>query len=206
MKQFLYAARPLVFDALGVIVFAALVALHVDVIVAAVAGTAVAVAIVLWELLRGRAVPALQWISLALVLVSTAATWLTHDARFVMGKPSVIYLLIGAVMLKRGWMNRYVPPESLPLIEDRMTLFGYAWAGLMFLTAIANLVVAVWFTADWPAFVAVFPLATKIGLFLLQFVVVKATARRRIAERDGARKAAGFPADGPSSAAPADGA
>ena len=57
----------------------------------------VAVAIVLWELLRGRAVPALQWISLALVLVSTAATWLTHDARFVMGKPSVIYLLIGAV-------------------------------------------------------------------------------------------------------------
>ncbi|MBN9077739.1 MAG: intracellular septation protein [Rhizobiales bacterium 65-79] len=181
MKQFLYAVRPLVFDALGVIVFAVLVALKVDFIIAAVAGAAVAAAIVLWEIVRGRSVPPLQWISLALVLLSTAATYLTNDPRFVMAKPSVVYLVVGAVMLKRGWMNRYVPPASLPLIEDRMTFFGYVWAGLMFLTAVLNLVVAVWFTGDWPAFIGFFPLASKIALFLLQFATIKATARRRLA-------------------------
>jgi intracellular septation protein len=181
MKNLLAAAKPLIYDSLGVIVFAVLVALKVNFLAAAVAGAAIAVAIVVSDLVRGRPVPTLQWISLALVLISTAATYLTNDPRFVMGKPSVIYLAVGVAMLKRGWMNRYVPAESLHLIEDRMTLFGYVWAGLMFLTAILNLVIAVWFTAYWAGFIAAFPLASKIALFAVQFANVKATARRRVA-------------------------
>jgi intracellular septation protein A len=184
MKNFLYAVRPLIYDSLGVIVFAILVMLGADILIAAITGAAIAAAIVLLDLVRHRPVPVLQWISLVLMLVSTAATYLTNDPRFVMGKPSIVYLIVGCVMLKRGWMNRYVPEESLSLIEDRMTLFGYIWAGLMFLTAILNLVIAVWFTASWPEFIAVFPLASKIVLFLIHFAIIRITARRRLAERD----------------------
>lgn len=184
MKNFLYAVRPLIYDSLGVIVFAVLVMLKVDVLIAAITGAAIAAGIVLSDIVRRRPVPALQWISLALVLLSTAAAYLTNDPRFVMGKPSIVYLIVGCVMLKRGWMNRYVPEESLPLIEDRMTLFGYIWAGLMFLTAILNLIIAVWFTARWPEFIATFPLASKIALFLIQFAGIRITARRRLAARE----------------------
>jgi intracellular septation protein A len=184
MKNFLYAVRPLIYDSLGVIIFAILVMLGTDVLIAAITGAGIAAAIVLLDLVRHRPVPALQWISLVLMLVSTAATYLTNDPRFVMGKPSIVYLIVGCVMLKRGWMNRYVPEESLPLIEDRMTLFGYIWAGLMFLTAILNLIIAVWFTARWPEFIAVFPLASKIALFLIHFASIRITTRRRLAERD----------------------
>ena len=183
MKNFLYAVRPLVYDSLGIIVFAVLVMLDTDVLVAAVAGLVIAAAIVFLDLARRRPVPALQWISLLLMLVSTVATYLTNDPRFVMAKPSVVYLIVGCVMLKPGWMNRYVPEDSLPLIGDRMTLFGFVWAGLMFLTALLNLIVAVWFTASRPEFIAVFPLASKIVLFLIHFAIIRMTARRRLAER-----------------------
>ena len=130
IKPLLYAAGPLVFDSLGVIVFAVLMAMKVDVIVATAAGAAVACAVVGWEIVRRRPVAALQWLSLGLVLVSAGATVLTHDPRFVMAKPTVIYALVGSAMLRRGWMNRYVPPEELAVVEDLMTRFGYAWAGL----------------------------------------------------------------------------
>jgi intracellular septation protein A len=182
MKNFLYAVRPLIYDSLGIIVFAVLVMLDTDVLAAAIAGVVVAAAIVLLDLVRRRPVPVLQWISLVLMLVSTAATYLTNDPRFVMAKPSAVYLIVGCVMLKPGWMNRYVPPESLPLIGDRMTFFGFVWAGLMFLTAVLNVIVAVWFTAGWPEFIAVFPLASKIALFLVHFAIIRITARRRLAE------------------------
>jgi intracellular septation protein len=111
------------------------------------------------------------------VVISATATFLTNDPRFVMAKPSVIYTIVGTFLLRRGWMNRYVPAQFLPLIEDRMTAFGYVWAGLMFLTAAANLVVAFAFTASWPAFIAIFPLSTKIALFAVQYVSIRIAIR-----------------------------
>ena len=58
MRQLLYALGPLVLDSLGVIVFAVLMALKVDLLVATVAGTLVACAVVGWEIARGRPVQA----------------------------------------------------------------------------------------------------------------------------------------------------
>lgn len=179
MKQLLYAVVPLPFDSLGVIVFAVLMALHVDLVLATLAGAAVASALVAWELVRRRPVPAMQWLSLVMVVLSAGATLATHDPRFVMAKPSVIYAVIGVAMLRRGWMNRYVPPEELRGVEDLMTAFGYVWAGLMFLTGAANLVVALAFTPWWPTFLAVFPVVSKLSLFGFQFVFVRFFAVRR---------------------------
>jgi intracellular septation protein len=181
MRNFLNAARPLIVDSLGVIVFAALTAMHVDFRVAVGIGVAISIGIVAGNLARHRPVAPLQWVSLALVLISATATFLTNDPRFVMAKPSVVYTIVGAFLLRRGWMNRYVPAQFLPLIEDRMTAFGYVWAGLMFLTAAINLVVVLAFTANWPAFIAIFPISTKIALFAVQYVSIRLAIRARLA-------------------------
>ncbi len=186
MKSLLYAVGPLLFDSLGVIVFAILLGVGADVIVATVAGTLTAVAVVGSAILRGKQVAALQWISLAMVLFSAAAAMLTGDPRFVMVKPTIVYLIVGTAMLRRGWLDRYIPPEQLAEVGDVMDRFGFVWAAMMFATAIANLVIALAFTAWWPLFAGVFPLASKLGLFAVHFAVVQWVRRAR------ARRRAGF--------------
>ena len=67
--------------------------------------------------LTGRPIDAMQWLALGLVLVLGAATLITQDSRFIMVKPTVVHWAIGAVMLRHGWMTRYLPPiarDNLP--------------------------------------------------------------------------------------------
>ena len=120
MKTLLYALGPMLFDSLGVLVFAVLLVAGADIVIATIAGTIVALAVVGYELARGRKVAALQWISLASVLLTAAATLFTGDPRFVMAKPTIVYLVVGTVMLRRGWLNRYILPEQLALVGDVM--------------------------------------------------------------------------------------
>ncbi len=120
-----------------------------------------------------REISRLQWASMVLVLVFGGASILAHDARFLMAKPSIVYVIIGVVMLQRGWMLRYLPPVAVKYGEGPMVAFGYVWAGLMFVTAVANLVTAIWFTAAWPLFLAAFPPVSKIALFAVQYVTVR---------------------------------
>jgi len=74
----------------------------------------------------------MQWMSLFLVLGAGAATLLTNDPRFVMIKPSVIYAIVGIVMLEARWMNRYLPPVAIELVPTSPSSLAYLWAGLMF--------------------------------------------------------------------------
>ena len=180
MNSLLYAARPLLNDFLSSIVFVALLALKVDPAVATLSVIVFAVAHLACMQAAKRAVAPLQWASLGLVLVFGAASLVLHDARFLMAKPSVIYLIVAAVMMRRGWMLRYLPPVARGHGDGLMIGFGYAWAGLMALTAVANLVMAVWFTRDWPMFMATVPLASKIALFAVQFLSVRIRVRRGI--------------------------
>ena len=83
-------------------------------------------------------------------------------------------------MLKRGWMLRYLPPVAGEHGKPLMIAWGYAWAGLMGLTALVNIVIAVWFTSLWPAFIAVVPMASKLTLFAVQYVSVRYFVRRRV--------------------------
>ena len=66
-----------------------------------------------------------------------------------------------------------MPPISTGHAERAMIVFGYVWAGLMALTGAANLVVAVQFPQFWPAFLAIFPTASKIALFAAQYAVMR---------------------------------
>jgi intracellular septation protein len=180
MSALLHAAKPLLLDFLSTIVFLILVALKVDPTVAASVAIALGVGQVLFLKFTGRPVAPLQWMGLGLVLVFGTASLLTHDTRFLMVKPTIIYLLIGGVMLQRGWMMRYLPPIAAGHGEDVMIVFGYVWAGLMLLTAAANAVVAIAFTAHWVSFMAIFPMASKAGLFAVQYVTTRTIVRRRI--------------------------
>ena len=183
MSTLLKAARPIVIDSLGVILFAVLTAMHVNLVVAVAASASTAVGVVLWHLATRRPIGSLQWISLALVVIAGGATLLTSDPRFVMAKATVVYAAVGAFMLRRGWMNHYLPAGS-PLSRSPegsrlLTRFGYIWAGLMFATAAANLIVAMAFTPWWPAFIGTVPLASKITLFLVQFAAMRGLSRDR---------------------------
>ena len=180
MRTLLYALGPMLFDSLGVIVFAVLLVAGAGIVAATIAGTAVAIAVVGYELARGKKVAALQWISLASVLLTAAATLFTGDPRFVMAKPTIVYLIVGSVMLRKGWLNRYIMPEQQALVGDVMDRFGMIWAALMFTSAALNLVVAVFFTAWWPLFIGIFPLASKFGLFAIHIAVVHFIGQARL--------------------------
>ncbi|HEY0594741.1 inner membrane-spanning protein YciB [Sphingopyxis sp.] len=185
MKTLLYAIGPMLFDSLGIIVFAVLLVAGAGIVPATIAGTAVAVAVVGYELARGKKVAALQWISLASVLFTAAATLFTGDPRFVMAKPTIVYLIVGSVMLRKGWLNRYIPPEQLAIVGDVMDRFGMIWAALMFASAALNLVIALFFTAWWPLFIGIFPLASKFGLFAVHIAVVHFITQARLRRRAG---------------------
>jgi intracellular septation protein A len=187
MGNLMFAARGLLQDLAPTLVFAVLVALKADVLLATGAAMAVGVIQVVMLRVMGRPIAPLQWASLGLVLVFGTASLLAHDPRFLMAKPTIVYAIVGAVMLKRGWMLRYLPPVAAGRAEHVMNTFGYVWAGLMFLTGAANLVIAVWFTALWPAFLAVFPTASKVALFAIQYVTVRSVTARAIRQEAAAQ-------------------
>lgn len=180
MSNLLHAIRPLAWDFLPTIVFAALIAMHVDVTMATAAAVGVGLAEVLIVKAMKRPVALLQWAGLGLAVVFGGVSILTQDPRFIMAKPTIIYFAIAAVMLKRGWMLRYMPEIARRHGEPLMIRWGYAWAGLMVFTGLANAVVALWFTKEWPAFIALFPLPSKLALFAIQYVSVRHVVRGKI--------------------------
>src|SRR5437763_13618080 len=119
--------------------------------------------------------------ALALVIVLGTATLLTNDPRFVLAKPSIAHFAIGAIMLKRGWMLRYMPPIVAETIPEHVTIAGYAWAALMF--ALGAGVIAVASTGDiklWAFYVSVVAFGAKIAAFALQYVVFRLLVTSRI--------------------------
>ena len=98
----------------------------------------------------------MTYASLALVIVLGSATLLTNDPRFVLAKPAIAHFAIGAIMLKRGWMLRYMPPIVAETIPEYVTIAGYAWAALMFALGCGTIAIA--WTGDiklWAFYVSV---------------------------------------------------
>jgi intracellular septation protein len=131
---------------------------------------------------RGRRLEAMQWLSLALVIMLGAVALITNDSRFMMAKPSFIHFAIGAVMLRPGWMDRYLPPivkENLP--NRVIVVTGYAWAGLMFVLGLANLYVAANYSpVAWGYFLSIGATGAKIAAFFAQYLVFQILIRLRL--------------------------
>ena len=153
-------------DFLSSIVFLIVYGVSGDVVLATAVGIAAAIAQVIYARVRGKPLGFMTWASLALVIVLGSATLLTKDPRFVMFKPSIAHFAIGAVMLKRGWMLRYMPPIVVENIPGLITKAGYAWAALMFALGLGNIAIAM--TGDikmWALYVSVIAFGAKIAAF-----------------------------------------
>ena len=181
MKNLLQAGRVLASDLASTILFLVIYLATDNLYVAVGLGMALGVAQIGWAFYRPQPIGSLQLLSVVLILVSGTATLFTHDPTFVMLKPSVIYCIVGLVMLRRGWMNRYLPERAAP-VADVATTFGYAWAGLMFGSAALNIALALSLDAKmWAAVISAWGIASKIGLFLVQYGVMNAIGKRRAA-------------------------
>ncbi|WP_166216956.1 septation protein IspZ [Bradyrhizobium septentrionale] len=181
MKHFLNAARLLALDLASTLVFLVLFLLTHNTALAVGLGIAFGVAQIGIQLLRGKRIDAMEWLSLFLVVAAGSATLLTHDPRFVLFKPSIIYAIVGVVMLKPGWLNRYLPEIAQTVVPDVAVIVGYAWAGLMFVSAAVNAFVAL--TCEittWAIVMPIYGIVSKIVVFLGGFAAMRFTARRRI--------------------------
>ena len=180
MKSLLSACQALLLDLASTILFFVVFTFTHDTVLAVALGLILAMGQIGWNLLRKRAVDALQWISAVVVLASGSAAIVTNNPQFVTVKPSIIYLLVGWAMLKRGWMNRYMPPRALEFVPDLAVRFGYVWAGLMFFSAVLNLVLALSLSVpQWGVVMSVWGTASKLALFFFQYGVMKTIGRRR---------------------------
>lgn len=193
MGNLLQSGRLLVADLASTIVFLAVLLATGNLMLAVGLGVGLGIAQIAWMKLRRQAIDTMQWLSIGLVVVSGIATLLTRDPRFVMLKPSVIYCIVGAYMLRPGWLNRYLPDIAKHWVPDIARLFGFVWAGLMFGSAVLNLVLAmVLDPVAWSAAMSIWGLASKVVLFAVQFVTMRAIGVRRA--RAAMEKAAATPA------------
>ena len=143
-----------------------------------------AVAQVIYSRVKGQPLGFMTYASLALVIVLGSATLLTHDPRFVLAKPAIAHFAIGAIMLKRGWMLRYMPPIVAETIPEYVTIAGYAWAALMFALGAGTIAVAS--TGDiklWAFYVSVVAIGAKVAAFAVQYVAFRILVTNRIPRR-----------------------
>jgi intracellular septation protein A len=168
-------------DFLSAIVFLVVYLLTDNVVLATSMAIAGAIAQVIHARIKGRELGFMTWASLALVIVLGSATILTRDPRFVLAKPSIAHFAIGAIMLKRGWMLRYLPPIVVETIPEYVTAAGYAWAALMFALGAGTIAVAA--TGDlklWAFYVSFVAIGAKILAFAIQYVVFRILITGRI--------------------------
>ena len=181
MRDFLNAAKLLLLDLASTLLFVVVFLLTHNTYLAIGLGVALGVAQIGTKFARKTPIDTMEWLSLFLVIAAGTATLLTDDPRFVLFKPSVIYAIVGIVMLKRGWMNRYLPAIAQQVVPDVAVIVGYLWAGLMFLSAAVNAYVALSFSlATWALVMPAYGIVSKMIVFLVGFAALRLTARRRV--------------------------
>jgi intracellular septation protein len=182
MKDLMHSGRALMSDMAATILFLVVLLATGNLPLAVALGIALGVAQIAWTLARKQPVGLMQGMGVGLVVVSGVATLITSDPRFVMLKPTAIYIIVGLVMLRRGWMLRYLPPIAIRTTPDLAILFGYVWAGLMFVSAGVNVVLAANLEpATWAVVKTTYGLGSKLALFLIQYGVMRFVGMRRAA-------------------------
>src|SRR5262245_41672517 len=180
------ALQQLLSDFLSAIAFLAIYGLTGSVTLATGLAIAVGAGQLAFMKLTHRAIDAMQWLALGLVVALGAATLITQDSRFIMVKPTIIHWAIAAVMLRHGWMMRYLPAiarDNLPL--GVMVGAGYGWSALMFLLGAINLFIALTMSfAAWAWFIGFGAVGAKVVAFLAQYWVFRSIVRDKLrAER-----------------------
>lgn len=168
-------------DFFSTILFLVLYLITGDVVLATCVAIAAAVAQFIRARIKGEKLDVMTYASLALVIVLGGATLITNDPRFVLAKPSVGHFAIGAIMLRKGWLLRYMPAKVTETIPEYVTLAGYAWAALMFALGAGTIGVAL--SGDmklWTFYVTVVLIGAKVAAFAIQYVVFRVLVTRRL--------------------------
>jgi intracellular septation protein len=85
------------------------------------------------------------------------------------------------VMLKPGWMNRYLPDIARAVVPDVAVVVGFVWAGLMFVSAMVNAFVALTCSvATWALVMPIFGIVSKLTVFVIGFAAMRFIGRRRV--------------------------
>jgi intracellular septation protein len=174
----------LAYDFFSTIVFLVVYLASDNVTLATGVAIAASIAQVIRARLKGEALGFMTWASLALVIVLGGATLLTHDPRFVLAKPAIAHFAIGAIMLKRGWMLRYMTPIVVETIPEYVTVAGFAWAALMFALGAGTVAIAA--TGDirlWAFYVSVVAIGAKVAAFAIQYVAFRLLIASRLRAR-----------------------
>jgi intracellular septation protein A len=168
-------------DFLSTIVFLVIYLATDNIVLATSAAIAGAVAQLIHARIKGKPLGFMTYASLGLVIVLGTATLLSNDPRFMLAKPSIAHFAVGVIMLKRGWMLRYVPPIVSDTIPEYVTIAGYAWAALMFVLGAGTIGVAA--TGDlrlWTIYVSVVMIAAKVLAFAVQYVAFRIIVTNRL--------------------------
>jgi intracellular septation protein len=168
-------------DFLSAIIFLVIYLVTDNVILATSVAIAGAIAQVIYARVKGRELGYMTYASVALVIVLGTVTLLTNDPRFMLAKPAIAHFAIGAIMLKRGWMLRYMPPIVVETAPEYVTAAGYAWAALMFVLAAGTVSVAM--TGDmklWTFYVTVVLIGAKLLAFAIQYAAFRVLVGNRI--------------------------
>lgn len=169
-------------DFLSAIAFLVANAIFRDVRVAT--GVAMAVALIQLgvSLARRQPIPALQWLSLVLVVSLGSASLITADSRFIRFKPSFVHVAIAVAMLKRGWQLRYLPEiVRARMTERELVSWGYVWAGAMALMGVVNAIAAQWLDVGAWGLMLSGLMVAKFMLFGVQYASMRRLIARRIA-------------------------
>lgn len=168
-------------DFLSAIVFLIIFILTDNIVLATSVAVAGAIAQVGYARMKGKSLNFMTYASLALVILLGLVTLLTNDARFMLAKPSIAHFAIGVIMLKRGWMLRYMPPVVSETIPEYVTAAGYVWSAMMFVIGIGMIAVAM--TGDlklWAFYVSVVVGGVKILVFAAQYVFFRILVTNRL--------------------------
>ncbi len=172
--------RRLFVDFFSTILFLAVYFATDSILIATGVGVAGAVGQYILAKMRGESLDLMTLASVVLVVVLGTATFLTNDPRFVLVKPSIAHFAIGAIMLRRNWMERYMPEVVRQSAPDLILIAGYCWAALMFALGAGTIAVAM--TGDlklWGLY-AGFSGVAKLAAFAIQYIVFRVVIRRRI--------------------------
>ena len=128
-----------------------------------------------WLYWRHHRVEPMQWVSLAIITLFGGATLLTHDETFIKWKPTILYWLMGGVLLggelffKRNFLMNLMSAQ-LQLPDDIWRRLLFAWVFFFAAMGVVNLWVAFHFDTDtWVNY----KLFGGIGLMLV-FVLAQA--------------------------------
>lgn len=169
------AMRPLLADLASSIFFAALLAITGNIYLSTAIGIAIGIGQIVVMKLLGRPVSAMQWTSLALVIVFGGLTLYLHDPRFVMVKFAIAHVAVGAAMLQPNWMSRYLPKiVTDTLSKTELTIYSAMWPVFMFAIAGVGLYIGLAMgTKAWTWFLGTINPAAPWVLFGLQYLAIR---------------------------------